>query len=169
MQQRRSRRNSGATLVEVAIAIGVLGIGLSGVLATYSTAMQRVRSGRQTLLASESLAARSEQIREAGWKMITDSAYVAGSILNTAPGAAAVLPQFAEEVIVAEYPPATPPVRPVVVTRSATGAVAVKSSNPKLAEASLLSVRLRGTWLGPKGAAAEMETAFITARNGVKR
>lgn len=165
----RSVRNAGTTLPELMVAITILAAGLTGLFATFSMGLQEFRFARQTAVASESLFARTERLREVTWAQLADSNYLANSILNTAATAEGILPQLAQQVTVADYPTPVVPTTPIVVARSATGTVSVTSSNTALASSSLLSVKVRQTWTGARGISRAIETGFITSQSRVKR
>ena len=149
------------------MAIAVLSIGISGVLAINSRVLSQLRSTRQTTAATHALQERMDATRRATWVQLTDAGYLSGTMLG-APAAAATtdLPKLVEEVEVANYPPVAVP--PNAARRNANGTTQILSTNVNQAtEARAVRVLCRLTWTGSNGTRRIRENTTIVAKEGI--
>ena len=90
----------GITLLEVLLAIGVLGIGLAAVMAVVPVAVFAVQDGNQTTTATYLAQQRLEQVRNVVWDAATDCVGLSATA-TSAPtpvgGACATAPTFPDE------------------------------------------------------------------------
>jgi hypothetical protein len=164
----KHRRLLGWTLTEAAVALGLLGIGLSGIFVANSRVLTQLRSIKQTAAATQALQERIDQVRRATWNDLTSSAYLRDSVLNTASVAGGALPGLVEEIDVGAYPP--PPGSRIKLQRLANGSLSVVSVSPNLGtQAKAVSVFVRLSWKGTTGTTRQRECATIIAKGGITK
>lgn len=90
----------GITLLEVLLAIGVLGIGLAAVMAVVPVAVFAVQDGNQTTTATYLAQQRLEQIRNVVWDAAADCVGLSATATSapTPVGACATSPTFPDEL-----------------------------------------------------------------------
>jgi hypothetical protein len=150
------------------MALGLLGIGLSGILVANSRVLTQLRSIRQTAAATQALQERVDQVRRAAWTDLTSSTYLGDNVLATPSTAGGVLPGLVEEIDIGAYPP--PPAPRIRLQRLENGSLSVLSVSPNLATQSrAVSVFVRITWKGAGGTSRRRECATIIAKGGITK
>jgi Tfp pilus assembly protein PilV len=154
------------TLIEAVVALAVLGLGISGVLAINSRVLSQLRSTRQTTAATHALQERMDATRRATWLQLTDVTYLSRTILGIPAAAAAELPNLIEEVEVANYPPGG--LSANAARREANGTTSVTSTNVNQGtDARAVRVLCRLTWTGANGSRRTRENTTIVAKDGI--
>ena len=168
-------------MVDVLVAVLVVGVAFAGVFAANSRAMSLVKSAKQAAVASKCLQQRIEQIRNYNWSQLID--YVAMQDLYSTPPLPSIeLPGFSEQVTVSGFTAATsgsasdaPTGTPLQITRGTDGTVTLVSDNSGLATQKIVRVDVRITWPGPGGTFGPnhdqrvRETSVLIANGGIGR
>jgi Tfp pilus assembly protein PilE len=173
----RSRRlQQGFSLVDVLVALLIIGVGLATLFAANSRAMSMLRSAKQAAVASKCLQQRIEQIRNYNWTQVTDAQSMQ-DLYAVPPLPSIELPGFSEQVIISQYTPAllqntaapapSPPY--LQITRANDGTVALVSDNTALVNGPSVRVDVQITWPGAIGATRMRETSVIIANGGIGR
>jgi len=161
-------RTRGWTLTEAVVALGLLGIGLSGIFVANSRVLTQIRSMKQTSAATQALQERIDQVRRAKWSDVTSSTYLRDNVLNVPSTAGAALPNLVEEIDLGPYP-ALPNPR-IKIQRLANGSLSVVSVSPNLAtQTKSVSVFVRLSWKGNNGITRKRECATIIAKEGLTK
>ena len=159
---------AGWTLVEAIVALGVLGLGISGILVINSRVLGQTRSTRQTTAATHALQERMDATRQASWTEISDTAYLSGTLLASASAAGAKLPGLVEEINVVAYPPTGAAANRVC--RNADGSRTVLSTNATMdSDVDAVSVRVRLTWTGANGVTRTRDNMTVLAKGGITK
>src|SRR5205085_6487273 len=119
------RRNvAGATFVETAFAVGLLGVFISALLVLGSNLLGLLRSSQANISANQVLHERMETIREANWLQLTDPGFLSTKYLVADAKSGAGLSHPIETLTVSAFPAKTGVVTQIVrenhVTRVVT-------------------------------------------------
>ena len=121
---------AGSTILEALIGTAIAAVGISGLCVANANCLGIARAHKEVLIADQCLQQRSEQYRSATWSQLTDAASVT-AMLNVQPvNYTTPLDGQTETITVSPYPPVTPPVTPLVITRDATGTTRIVSQPP---------------------------------------
>src|SRR5690349_11457591 len=120
----------GVSILEAVFASGLMALFMSGLFAMNGRNIQLLKAGKESFSATVVIEDRTEQLRRGKWSEITSAAYLQ-TILDAPPLSGPNLPALSEQIVISAYPPDSS-IPTTTVTRSATGAVAVASSNPAL-------------------------------------
>ena len=157
-----ARRRSAFSLIESLVAIGISIIALTGFYGSSGQAMRVLRSGRQTVSASQILQERIETFRTTTrWSSITTPQGITALVTN-ATSSAANFPAVTETFTVVAYPTAG---TPIVVTRSANGTIT--SSGSTLATQSGVKLTVQATWTGNGTTSRTRQLATILTSGGL--
>lgn len=166
MRRTDHRSESGVTILEAVFAAAIMALFMGGLFVMNGRNMQLLKSAKESFSATVVLEERVERLRRGKWGEITSDAYLQ-TILGAPPSSAANLPGLAEQIVISAYSPSTGPPS-TTVTRDATGAVAVVSSNPALSAADTVLATLRATWSGaPGGRTRVREISTVIANRGL--
>ena len=146
------------TLVETAVAAALITLFLSSMFLLNSFALRMLRSGNETAAASQILQARAEQIRMTSWLNITNSGYVAKSILAQPAPTAISLSDLSETISAGPYQlGAVTQATPVfVIKRAADGSIdTTGTSGSSLANAECVQYTITERWTGWGGRTRE--------------
>lgn len=149
------RSQAGAGIIEAMIGTVIATIGILALCVANADCLSITRAHKEVLVADQCLLQRIDQYRAANWQQITDSSSAA-TLLNQAPLAANynVLQNQTETVTISAYPPVTPAIAPVVVTRDPTGLTTVLSQPPltfNLRYATAVRIDFLETWTSVQG------------------
>lgn len=159
------RCKAGVALLEVLIAAASIALFMSGLFAMNSFSLKTVRAGKETVAASLVLQERLDQLRRGSWVNVTDPAYIQ-SCMGNAAGAAVPLSGLVERISINAYP--TPAPTPIQVTRWASGAVSVDSTNTTLRQESMVRADFTATWVtGRNGATRTRTISTVIAQGGI--
>ena len=143
-------RNPAAfTLIDNIVAVAIVAGFFGALYAMSGQCLYLLNSGRQTTVAQQAIQDRIEQLRNIKWVQLTDPAYIAGNVLNTAAQNGASLSGLSETVTVNAYPTALSPSNQV--TRSSAGAVTVSSTNSAIASGDLVRIDVTLNWTASPG------------------
>jgi type II secretory pathway pseudopilin PulG len=117
------KRVVGTTLVEIAVAVAVLSVGLASLFALLGTMGNEVGRGNAVSEAQQSTSARIDQIKNLTWANLTSANYISTNVLNT-PGSLANSSTISREVITispAAVPQSSPLPSPTPVSSPSPG------------------------------------------------
>ena len=159
--------HAGNTLLEVMVGVSIAAIGITGLCVANANSLSIARAHRELLIIDQCLQQRTEQCRTASWAQITDPAGISDLLSQSPVGTASLLQSRSEKITVSAYPPVTPPVAPIVVTRDATGTTTVVSQPPAgfyLRNALAVRIDLQETWASAQGRRTRVrETSTVVA------
>ena len=163
-----SRSCRGGIMLETMIAMGVIVIFLSGVYASNSRVWGLLRSSLESNAASRLLNGRAEQLRGSTWAQVTDSGFLAMSVLSVAPDSGGELSALNEVIDVIAFPPPTPAPAPIEVARDSTGNV----TTPLAGDGSMflqpsVQVTLTANWTAKGGRPHQRQFSMIFTQGGV--
>lgn len=137
------RRCAAFSLVEVVVAMMITIIAVTAFYASAGQALRVMKTGKETVLASQLLQERIEALRSAPlWTSVTTPAGLASAVAGTTQSAAN-LKGATETFTVTTYPSSG---TPVAVTRFSTGTVMASGSS--LSGQSCVKVTARANWTG---------------------
>src|SRR5215212_11543947 len=114
-----SRLQDAFTIPEAIVAISVIMLALGAVMQLNGQQLKMVKSARQSNAATLSLGERTEQLRIATWRQITDATYLRDTYFGAQPRSMAPLDGPVEKITVSAYPdPAV--CTPIVVQKTGT-------------------------------------------------
>lgn len=155
-------------MIEVAIAIGLVGLFVAVLIAMNANLMGLLHSSSETVSASQALQERTEQIRAANWGQITNGDLLVKEIFTNANASLTGLGNAAETITVSPYP-ANSTIPPVKVTVK-DGVAKVLSLNPSLKDQSMVRVDVNLTWNGyPKNRAHTRAATVLFSQTGQKQ
>jgi Tfp pilus assembly protein PilE len=160
-----SRRGAAAfTLIDQLVAVAIVSGFFAALYALNAQCLYLLNSGRQTTAAQQALQDRMEQLRSLRWSQVTDSAYLAASVMNTASASIGSLGNASETLVINSYPTALSPA--IQVTRSASGTVTVNSTNAAVANGDLIRIDATLSWTAsPGNRARSVSTTTIFGEN----
>jgi hypothetical protein len=143
-------------------------LALGAVMQLNGQQFKMVKSARQSNAATLSLGERTEQLRIANWRQITDATYLRDTYFATQPRSMAPLDQTVEKITVSGYPDPTV-TTPVVVQKTGTGAGQVISNDSLLSSERLARVDLSIAWVGTDGRNRLRESSTIITNGGISK
>lgn len=159
---RLTKSEEGFTFVENLVAMVIVVLFFGALFAVNSQGLYLLNSGREAIVANVCLRDRIEQLRDCAWPQLTDSNYLRASVLNSSSSGASNLGQLSETLTINSYPIAGNP--PISVLRS-NGTASVTSTNPAIANATLVRVDIRLSWIaGPGGRTRTQATSTLVAQ-----
>jgi prepilin-type N-terminal cleavage/methylation domain-containing protein len=147
---------SGFTFIENIIAVSIIAIGFTALHAVASQCMRLMSAAREQMTAGQALQDRTDTLRACSWVQVTDSAYLAANVMNSAANTAPLMSKITETVTINSYPTAA--TTPIQLTRSSSGAVTVVSTNSTIANGDLVSITVQMAWTSWLGNRAHTET-----------
>lgn len=165
-------RQSGATLVEVLVALGLFAIGYVGIHATCNACLSIVRNQRETMAASTLLQERIEQLQAAEWRQLTNATALSQGIMALSCSQTALLDQSRERVQISTYPPLYPTPTPLIVQRQGGTATIVSAPPVGLSVRQIVAVRVdvHVDWAsGDRGRRRTRELSTVIALGGLLR
>jgi type II secretory pathway pseudopilin PulG len=159
---------SAYTLIEVCLAMALVGTFMSAIMMLHTTVLGVLRTAKDNAAASQALQERIEQMRIANWVQITDPTYIATKLMVEGNRSAGTLTLPVETISVLEYPEkllATP----LRVTRQ-NGVAKLDSSGSNLKDARMVRVDISLTWQGfPHKRQRARATTAIIAKGGISK
>ena len=165
-----TRQPAGFTLLEAAIAVSIVGVFLSTLLAMSSNVLGLLRTAKDNVSATQTLQERVETMRIANWAQITNAAYLANTLLATPPDSSAGLGEPIETVTVTAYRDgvADSTVRAEAVRQN--GGTRVITANPALQNERMVRVDVQLRWRGfPNNRPRERVITTLIAKGGIAK
>lgn len=167
---RQPRSLHAFALVEVAVAVAVVGLFLSMLMVISSNLLGLLRTAKDDISASQALQERVEKMRIANWLQITDAAYINTVLLATSSESTGSLADPIETITVTAYRASgTEPTISTEVTRQNKVNKIVKT-NIALKDERMVRVDVTLKWKGfPKHRARHRATTAIIAKGGITK
>jgi hypothetical protein len=165
-----TRQLVGFTLLEASVAVAIVGLFLSTLLAMSSNMLGLLRTAKDNISATQALQERVEKMRIANWLQITDATYLANSLMATASDSTTGLGNPVETVTVTAYRNgiADPTVRAEAVRQS--GGTRIIAANAALKNERMVRVDLNLRWEGfPRSRPRERATTTLIAKGGIAK
>ena len=160
--QKGLRRCAAFSLVEVVVAMMITAIAVTAFYASAGQALRIMKSGKETVVASQLLQERVEALRSASqWKSVATPAGLSG-IVASAAQSAANLKGATETFTVTSYPTAG---TAIVVTRSPSGTVATSGSD--LSSQFCVKLTAKVNWTGIGNVARSRQVNTIVTKGGL--
>lgn len=159
----------GGTLVEAMIGTAIAATGITALCVASADCLGISRAHKEVLVANQCLQQRAEQYRAAGWPQITDANNVQ-ALLAQPTANNGVLDGHTEKITVNAYPPVTPAVTPIVVTRDAAGNTVIVSqpSGYSLRDAVAVEIDFQEAWTSAQGhRTRSFEASTVVALGGI--
>ncbi len=162
---------AGVSIAEAIIGAAITTIAVTGLCLASADCLKVARAHRELLIADHCLQQRTEQYGAASWTQITDSSGVSALLAQAPLANASALQDQTEKITVNAYPAVTPPVAPIIVTRSLGGAISILSQPPAgFSLRNSLAVRLdfQEAWTSAQGSRLRIrESSSIIALGGL--
>lgn len=159
------------------VGIAIASIGITSLCVANANSFSITRAHKEILVANQCLQQRTEQYSAATWTQITDPT-AACNLLGQVPvnglapaSSASLLPDQTETITISAYPPVTPAVTPLVVSRDSSGTTTIVSQPPAgfyLRNALSVRIDFRETWTSNQGRRPRMrECSTVVALGGL--
>ena len=145
----RSTGNSGFTIIENIVAVGIIALGFAALYAMSARCMKIMYSARDEMTVGQALQDRADRLRKCTWAQITDPAYLSGNIMNTAANKGPLMKNVTETVTINAYPTAASPA--IQLRRSSAGVVTIVTSNASIANGDLATINIEISWNSSSG------------------
>lgn len=166
--KRSKRSHRGFSLLETAIAIGMVSLFVSALMVMSSNVLGLLRTAKDNVSASQALQERIEQMRIANWLEITDASYLAETLLATGTDSSGSLAITVETITVSAYPPKAGFASAQVVRQN--NATQIVSSNASLKDERMVRVDLQLSWQGfPRKRQRLRATTALIAKGGIAK
>lgn len=164
------RSECGISLVEVTVAVAMAGLFISALTLMSSNILRLLRTAKDDVSASQALQERVEEMRIANWAQITDTTYLANTLLSTASDSTGGLANPVETVTVTAYRStgADPTIRARVIRQN--NAALIVTSNSNLKNERMVRVDIDLSWKGyPRSRQRERATTALIAQGGITK
>jgi type II secretory pathway pseudopilin PulG len=174
-----AHHDSGFTVVEVAVAVALLTIGLGGLFALLGTAVKETVTGNAASVAQQNTSARMDQMKNLTWANLTNANYISTNVLGS-PSSPTNFATISSEVIAvspAAVPQSSPLPSPIPaasatpgpgfsVTKTATGTPSISPSPyPNLLPEKLVNITITTRWL-TSGKSHQRQLSSLISRSG---
>ena len=165
----RGGARSGGAIIETVIAMSIIVVFFSGLYSSVGHVWVVLRAGLESNAANRTVNGRAEQLRACTWAQVTDTSYLAGSVLNSAPDAAGDLGALVETIDVIAYPTPSPNPTPLQVRRTnSTGIVGIIGSGDGTMPAQQsVRVNLTSSWTAKGSRTRTRQISMIFAQGGI--
>lgn len=164
------RAESGSTLAEALVGIVIASTGIAGLCVADADCLGIARAHKEFLVANQCLQQRVEQFRAANWSQVTDASQVSAILQSQTPVNNGYLNTQTEKITVNAYPPVTPPVAAIVVTRDGSGTVSIASQPSGFSLRSTVAVKIdfQEAWNSAQGERTRVrESSTVVALGGL--
>jgi Tfp pilus assembly protein PilV len=166
--RKRQASVRGTTLVEAAIAIAIIAVGLAGAVTMNSVTLKVGRASSDVAQAQQCIRSILEMVRNNTWQGVTNSNYLQNTVLASGNVARPLLQQATILLEVSPYPlTGANSAETISATINPNGSVTslVGSSSANLPNESAAKVRVNITWVGNRSRTQEAIT--IISRGGI--
>ena len=160
---------AGSTLVEAMIGTVIAATGITALCVASADCLGITRAHKEVLVANQCLQQRAEQYRAAGWPQLTDADNVRALLAQPTVNDG-ILAGQTEKITVNAYPPVTPAVTPIVVTRDASGTTTIVSqpAGYSLRDAVAVEIDFQEAWTSAQGhRTRSFEASTVVALGGL--
>ena len=157
-------------LVEVAVAVAVVGLFLSMLMVISSNLLGLLRTAKDDISASQALQERVEMMRIANWLQITDANYISTKLLASGTSSAQSLADRVETITVTAYRASgtEPTISTEVIRQNRVNKIT--KSNIALKDERMVRVDITLTWKGfPKHRQRHRATTSVIAKGGITK
>jgi hypothetical protein len=162
--------DGGSSLVEVIFALGLVAFSFGALFSIFSSSFPLLRNQQETIAINLCLQERLDHLRSISWPVLTNGSRLRSELASTGVRSSANLSNFAEEITISAYPPASSAPTPLQVRRRSNGTVesVTEPTGSTLTARSLVRVDLRDTWRSGSGTRTR-ETSAIIALGGITK
>jgi len=165
------KRKSGSaafTLIEVTVAIAMVGTFVSFLLATNSNVLGLLRTAKDNVSASQALQERVEQMRIANWVQITDAAYLKNTLFAANTNSTGALSTPVETITVSAHPARAGFATAQIVRQN--NVTTIVSTNAALKDERMVRVDVKLVWKGfPRNRQRVRATTALVAQGGITK
>lgn len=160
---RRGLARGGSTIVEIMVAMSVVVLFFSGIFLMNSQVLGLLRSTLESTGSLRTLNGRAEQLRSSTWTQLTAAAYLADTILATAPDSGGDLGLLTETIDVTAAQLA-----PMQVRRNPDGTrTVVAAGDPALPAQASVRIDVTASWVAKGGRTRVRQMSMIFGRGGI--
>ena len=151
------------------MAMLVIGIFLTSQYAASSRVWALLRSSLESNSASRVLNGRAEQIRSATWSQITDTDFLATSVMSVKPDAGGELGALNETIDVIAYPTPSPNPPALQITRDndASLVTTVGAGDGTMINQTSIRINITANWTAKGGKARTRQLSMVLSYGGV--
>lgn len=158
----------GFTLIETSVAVALVGMFVSFLLATSSNVLGLLRTAKDNVSASQALQERVEEMRIANWVQITDAQFLADQLFPRSANSTQALSAPVETITVSAYPPKIGSTAAQV--RREKNVTRVVSANLALKNERMVRVDVNLTWTGfPRNRPRARAATVLVAQGGITK
>lgn len=160
----------GSTIVEIMVAMSVVVLFFSGIFLTNSHVLGLLRSTLESTASVRTLNGRAEQLRSSTWTQVTDSNYIANTILAVAPDSGGDLGVLTETIDIAALPavPGAVAATPIQVRRDSDGTrTVVVAGDAALPAQPAVRIDVTSSWVAKGGRIRMRQMSMIFGRGGI--
>lgn len=164
------RSQCGYALVEVAVAVAIVGLFLSMLMVISSNLLGLLRTAKDDISASQALQERVEKMRIANWLQITDANYISTILLATGNDSTGSLADPVETITVTAYRASgtDPTISSEVIRQNKVNRVV--KSHAALKDERMVRVDVNLTWRGfPGNRKRERAASAVIAKGGITK
>jgi len=164
----KSGGRRGFTLVETSVAVTLVGMFISFLLASSSNVLGLLRTAKDNVSASQALQERVEEMRIANWVQITDAEFLRSDLFSGSASSTAALSKPVETITVSAYPPKAGSVAAQI--RRENNVTSVVSTNLALKDERMVRVDVNLTWKGfPRNRTRVRAATVLVAQGGITK
>lgn len=158
----------GFTFIETSVAVALVGMFMSFLLATSSNVLGLLRTAEDNVSASQALQERVEAMRIANWVQITDAQFVADQLFSTSASSTQGLSAPVETITISAYPPKIGSAAAQV--RRENNVRSIVSTNLALKNERMVRVDVNLTWNGfPRHRTRARAATVLVAQGGITK
>jgi hypothetical protein len=168
MERLVSHRQTGATILEIVVALGVVVLSFSGIFVMNSRVLSLLRGSLESTASNRVLNDRAEQLRGSTWEQITDATHYSGTVFNLPPASAAALGSLTESVTVIAHLATPGTVTPIAVHRTPSGSISTTSTgDPALRTQPSVRVDVSTSWVAKGGRQRLRQLSLFFGEGGI--
>ena len=142
------KSQAGSTLIESLVSAAIASTAIAGLCVANADCLGIARAHKEVLVADQCLQQRIEQCRAATWTQLTDASNASGVLAQSSANDGTLQGQV-ETITISPYPPVTPTVNPIAVSRAATGQTTILTQPPtgfSLRNAAAVRIDVQEAW-----------------------
>lgn len=167
-ENNRSHCESGATILEIVVAMGVVVLFFSGIFLMNSRVLALVRGCLESTASTRVLQDRAEQLRGSTWAQLTNAAHYTNEILVVPPDSAGALANLTESIRVTAHLASPGSVTPIAVHRTPAATISTTSAgDAQLIDQPSVRIDLTASWIARGGRPRMREISMVFGEGGI--
>lgn len=161
-------RNSGISLIEVMIGIGVLSLGFLGALSMVVQSGKMASAAEEDSLVSTGLEQRIDQLRRLSWSSLTDGTGITGTVWTARPLSMTGITVTQETITISSYNLTSAQVLTATWNGTSTSTASLSTATNLLSSSSAVKIVATLTWTGRRTARSQTRSLVtVISRGGV--